>query len=104
VGYAQLRSVRPPPCVDPAKAIELWRFYVASAWHGRGVSQELMAAVVQAARDAGGETLWLGVWERNPRAQAFYKKSGFVDVGTQTFLLGSDEQNDRVMALALRPA
>jgi ribosomal protein S18 acetylase RimI-like enzyme len=102
VGYAQVRTVRPPACVVPTNAIELWRFYVARAWHGRGVAQELMVAVVQAARAAGGETLWLGVWELNPRAQAFYKKSGFVDVGTQTFLLGIDEQNDRVMAMSLR--
>jgi ribosomal protein S18 acetylase RimI-like enzyme len=41
------------------------------------------------------------VWERNRRAQAFYKKSGFVDVGTQTFLVGTDEQTDRVMELIL---
>ncbi len=104
VGFAQLRRVRPPSCVDPANAIELWRFYVARAWHGSGVAQELMAAVVQAARDAGGATLWLGVWERNPRAQAFYRKSGFGDVGTQTFLVGTDEQHDRIMAMSLRPA
>ena len=104
VGFAQLRSVRPPPCLDPVQAIELWRFYVARAWHGRGVAQELMAAVVQEARDAGSETLWLGVWERNPRAQSFYKKSGFLDVGTQTFLVGTDEQHDRVLAMSLRPA
>ena len=44
--------------------------------------------------------LWLGVWERNARGIAFYRKAGFVDVGAQEFVLGTGVQNDRVM---LRP-
>ena len=46
----------------------------------------------------GPRTLWLGVWERNPRAIAFYTKCGFVDVGEHAFVFGTDEQTDRVMA------
>lgn len=60
-----------------------------------------MAAAIAAARSRGATALWLGVWERNPRARAFYGKSGFTDVGSQTFLLGTDEQTDRVMELTL---
>lgn len=60
-----------------------------------------MAAAVGAARERDGAVLWLGVWERNPRAQAFYRKSGFVDVGSQVFLVGTDAQTDRVMELIL---
>jgi diamine N-acetyltransferase len=101
VGYAQLRQGLPPPCVTPARPIELWRFYVVRPWQGRGVAQTLMASVVAAARERGGAVLWLGVWERNPRAQAFYRKSGFTDVGSQMFLVGTDAQTDRVMELIL---
>jgi len=100
-GYAQLRLGRPPAGVTAARPLEVWRFYVARAWHGRGVAQQLMAAVIAAARGRAAASLWLGVWERNRRAQAFYKKSGFVDVGSQTFLVGTDEQTDRVMELIL---
>ena len=100
-GYAQLRPGLPPPCVTAARPIELWRFYVARPWQGRGVAQALMVATVGAARERGGAVLWLGVWERNPRAQAFYRKSGFTDVGSQVFLVGTDPQTDRVMELIL---
>lgn len=100
-GYAQLRPGLPPPCVTAARPIELWRFYVARPWQGRGVAQALMTAAIGAARERDAAVLWLGVWERNPRARAFYKKSGFVDVGSQTFLVGTDEQTDRVMELTL---
>ena len=59
-----------------------------------------MRAVLAEAEAAGTATVWLGVWERNPRAIAFYHKWGFVDVGTQKFHLGADVQTDRLMVRA----
>jgi ribosomal protein S18 acetylase RimI-like enzyme len=38
------------------------------------------------------------VWERNPRAIAFYEKLGFAAVGEHEFRLGNDPQRDIVMA------
>ena len=96
-GYAQLRWSDPPPCVAGRVPIEVSRFYVDGPWQGRGLAQRLMAATVDAARLEGARTLWLGVWERNARAIAFYAKSGFREVGTQTFVLGSDRQRDLVL-------
>lgn len=96
-GYAQLREGAHPACVEGDAPVELWRFYVARAWHGRGVAQALMRAAEAAARKRGGRTLWLGVWERNERAKAFYEKTGFTDVGSQSFLLGTDPQTDRIL-------
>ena len=37
------------------------------------------------------------MWERNERAQAFYRKHGFRKVGTQVFVVGTDPQTDHVM-------
>jgi ribosomal protein S18 acetylase RimI-like enzyme len=56
-----------------------------------------MQACLDEARGAGRRTVWLGVWERNERARAFYRKWDFRDVGTQPFQLGSDAQTDVVM-------
>jgi ribosomal protein S18 acetylase RimI-like enzyme len=56
-----------------------------------------MTHVFEAALRRGAGAVWLGVWERNARAIAFYRKCGFADVGSQTFELGSDRQQDRVM-------
>ncbi len=53
------------------------------------------------AREAGHQTMWLGVWEHNHRARAFYERWGFIPVGTETFRLGSDEQIDLLMELRL---
>jgi GNAT superfamily N-acetyltransferase len=97
VAYAQVRRRPPPACVVGEEPVELHRFYVDRPWHGQGVAQRLMDSVYAAARDLGGRTLWLGVWERNPRAIAFYLKSGWRDTGATTFCVGPDRQTDRVM-------
>ena len=101
IAYAQLRPGVPPEIATPAP-IELWRFYVADTHHGRGIAQQLMTAIIDRARRRGAGTLWLGVWERNLRAQRFYRKSGFVDIGRHTFVLGKDRQIDLLMARRIR--
>jgi len=100
-GYAQLARGPAPAAVTGPAPMEVVRFYVDRPWHGRGMAQTLMGAAVDTARTAGARTLWLGVWERNDRAIAFYRKSGFVDVGTQIFVLGADRQRDLVLARSL---
>jgi len=93
IAYAQIRSTPGAPHGD----VELARFYVDQPHHGRGIAQTLMDAVETHARALGGTQLWLGVWEHNLRAIAFYRKHGFVERGAQPFLLGSDLQTDLVM-------
>lgn len=97
VAYAQVQFNAPPPCVTYRHPIKLHRFYVDRSVHGQGVAQLLMAAVQKAASELGGQHLWLSVWERNPRAIAFYMKAGFVDVGKIDFFVGTDRQYDRVL-------
>jgi diamine N-acetyltransferase len=100
-GYAQLRASAVPDCVRGVAPLELWRFYVAAPWHGRGVAHALMQGVELEARAHEAQTLWLGVWERNERAKSFYRKCGFADVGSQVFVLGADDQTDRIMVRLL---
>ena len=100
-GYAQVRRHPAPECVNGPAPIELHRFYVDRPWHGKGIAQRLMAAVHQTAAELGGQTLWLGVWEHNPRAIAFYLKYGFLDAGSTTFQVGSDRQTDRVLLMPI---
>lgn len=99
--FAQVRRHQPPPCVTGAAPIEIHRFYVDRPWHGQGVARPLMDACLDAARAFGGRTLWLSVWERNPRAQAFYAKAGFTRVGEADFWVGPDRQADHILARAI---
>ena len=93
-GYAKLLPGQPPDCVTDENAIELVRFYVDQAWHGSGLASILMEACLDEARQLGFQTIYLGVWERNFRAQAFYRKWKFVRVGEHVFQMGDDPQID----------
>lgn len=94
--FAQVRRRPAPSCVQ-GRSVELWRFYVDRPFIGRGVAARLMDEVFAEAARLGANVVWLGVWERNPRAIRFYAKHGFVDVGTHVFQVGDDAQTDRVM-------
>ncbi len=97
VAFAQLRRDPAPPCVRAARPLELQRLYVASAWHGKGLAQELMRRCLAQAEAEGADQVWLGVWEHNPRAIAFYRKFGFQQVGDHVFPLGTDPQRDLIL-------
>ena len=98
VGYAMLRDGVAPPCVADASAIEIARLYAGQRWIGAGIGALLMQRCLVEAASRGRRTIWLGVWERNVRAIGFYQRWHFTIVGSQIFQLGSDRQNDRVMA------
>jgi ribosomal protein S18 acetylase RimI-like enzyme len=83
------------------RPLEIRRIYASQKYLGKGVGKELMQAIISEARQRGCDCIWLGVWEKNQRAIHFYKKWGFREVGTHTFSLGDDLQNDFVMELEL---
>ena len=102
IGYVQLRRGAVPDCIPAGRAIEIQRFYILKAWHGKGLAQELMGASIAAAERDGAEHVWLGVWEHNPRAIAFYTKWGFREVGSHIFPLGTDPQRDIIVTRPVR--
>lgn len=101
VGYAQLVMNSKDESIEGARPLEVRRIYASQEYLGKGVGKELMKATIKEARQRGCDCVWLGVWEKNHRAIDFYKKWGFRVVGSHTFTLGEDPQNDFVMELAL---
>lgn len=104
VGYARMKQGPAPECIAGARPTEIVRLYAVKAWIGRGVGAALMRGCLVQAQQQGCDIIWLDVWEKNERAIAFYRAWGFVDVGTQPFVLGSDVQHDLLMARPVPPA
>jgi diamine N-acetyltransferase len=102
-GFAQVRDRPVPACVRAPAPLELGRLYVDRPWHGTGVAGALMDEVLRVATERGGRSLWLGVWQENPRAIAFYRRWGFEIAGEQVFEVGGDPQTDWVMVRVLEP-
>jgi len=93
-GFVSLRVTQPPAGLQGAKAIELVQIYSEQKMIGKGVGHALMEAALESARLQGYDWIWLGVWEHNHRAQAFYRKWGFERCGEHVFIVGLDAQTD----------
>jgi diamine N-acetyltransferase len=96
-GYARLKEGRPGVEIAGLRPVELVRIYAEREYIGGGIGSALLQASLEESARRGWDTIWLGVWERNPRAIRFYEKWGFSVAGQQTFKLGEDLQTDFVM-------
>ena len=76
---------------------ELKQFYVLRPWHGAGVARTLMQWVMDEARAQGADQLFLSVFTDNHRAQRFYARYGFEQVGTYAFMVGTHADEDLIM-------
>jgi GNAT superfamily N-acetyltransferase len=97
VGFARLKEGPAPEGITGEHPIEIVRIYACKEWIGKGVGAVLIQGCLKEAVRRGCDTIWLDVWERNSRALAFYRKWGFVEVGTQIFQLGDDLQHDLLL-------
>jgi ribosomal protein S18 acetylase RimI-like enzyme len=96
-GYSKLMLDTIEPAITATRPVELSRLYSHQRYLGQGVGQMLMDRCFHDARELDRDVMWLGVWEHNPRAQAFYRKNSFREVGKHVFQLGTDPQTDLLM-------
>lgn len=101
VGYAKLRRTESPAELNEKNSIELERIYSAREYLGKSIGRKLMDACLNIGKEEGYKMIWLGVWEHNPRAIAFYEKCGFEKFAAHPFMLGNDLQTDLLMKKSL---
>jgi diamine N-acetyltransferase len=101
IGFAQLVLDSKEDSLRGNLCLEVRRIYALQEYLGKGVGKTLMQSSIHEAKQRGCDSIWLGVWEKNPRAIGFYKKWGFQEVGTHTFHVGNDPQRDFIMELTL---
>jgi diamine N-acetyltransferase len=68
---------------------------------GTGAAQMLMDWTIDHARGAGYRRLVLSVFIENHRAQRFYERYGFVEIGRNAYVVGDTIDDDRVWMLRL---
>ncbi|KAL1873051.1 hypothetical protein Daus18300_004193 [Diaporthe australafricana] len=102
LGFAYLNRGSSEPCVAHLeRSVELQRLYIGLDAHGKGLGRALSQAADELARQQGFRTVWLGVWEENHKAQAFYRKMGYERIGEHVFDVGGDLQTDEIWWKAL---
>ncbi len=102
IGYLKLNFGQSQTELKDDKALEIERIYVLKEFHGKKVGQILYDKAIEIAKQKNADYVWLGVWEKNPRAINFYKKNGFVEFDKHIFKLGDEEQTDIMMKLNLK--
>ena len=101
-GHAQLKSGGGiPEAIGDDSAIEIGRFYVDTAFHGRGVAQAMMREAKAEARRRGAKRICLSCWKEQPQAIRFYEKEGFRIAGELVFMVGDDPKDDWLMICEL---
>jgi ribosomal protein S18 acetylase RimI-like enzyme len=83
------------------ESLEIERIYIRYKFQGKGLGKYLLNKSVEIAIGQNKKLIWLGVWEKNENAMAFYKRMGFVQTGAHTFYMGDEEQIDFVMTKTL---
>jgi diamine N-acetyltransferase len=94
VGFIRLRKTDEVASYLGKNVIELQRLYVLTAAQGKSVGRLLMEKALDYAVSNQFEWIWLGVWEKNFRAQQFYYRWGFERFSEHTFWMGDDPQVD----------
>ncbi|WP_348825487.1 GNAT family N-acetyltransferase [Flavobacterium aestuarii] len=97
LGYLKLNFGASQTELKDNNSLEIERIYVLQEYHGKKVGQVLYEKALQVANEKKANYVWLGVWEKNPRAIRFYEKNGFVEFDKHIFKLGDDEQTDIMM-------
>jgi len=97
IGYLKLNTAEAQTDLNEHNSVEIERIYVLAAYHGKNIGQLLYQKAAAVAKEKGKSSIWLGVWEQNPRAIRFYEKQGFEKFDTHIFIVGSEEQTDYLM-------
>ena len=81
--------------------LEIERIYIQRTFQKMGLGKTLLQQAIDIAREHHKDKIWLGVWEKNEQAIAFYQKMGFVQTGSHSFYMGDEEQVDFIMIKSL---
>lgn len=79
------------------ESLEIERIYIKRKFQKHGLGMYLLNKTIEIAMEFNKKKIWLGVWEKNENAIAFYEKMGFVQTGSHSFYMGNEEQVDFIM-------
>ena len=88
--------------VEMDKSFEIQRIYVKKECQGAGFGKEMFTFALDQAKSRGFEWAWLGVWERNFKAQDFYYRFGFVRFSEHQYITGDTVDTDWLLRKHLK--
>ncbi|MCC2083461.1 acetyltransferase [Staphylococcus sp. HMSC068D08] len=97
VGYLKLNIDAAQTEAKGPAYLEIQRIYFDKAYQGGGRGKKFIQLALNKALEYQKTKAWLGVWEHNPQALAFYKTCGFKVTGQHEFKTGDVIDIDLIM-------
>jgi len=101
LGYMKLNINEAQTEQIAENALEIERIYVRKSYFRQGIGKALYEKAVEMAAILSKTIIWLGVYEHNENAKAFYRVLGFKEIGAHSFYVGDDKQTDLIMSKSL---
>ncbi len=102
VGYFKVNRNKAQSEFQESEGMELERIYVISSYQGQGIGLRMLSFAESIAQQEDKTYLWLGVWEKNPKAIRFYERHGYIKFGTHPYYIGTDKQTDWLLKKQFR--
>ena len=97
IGFLKLNQGGAQSDLQDPESLELQRIYIDQEYQGKGLGAMLLNKAKERAIEMEMNTIWLGVWEKNPDAIRFYERHGFEIFGSHQFQMGDEVQTDILM-------
>jgi ribosomal protein S18 acetylase RimI-like enzyme len=101
-GFAKVKRHSLNEQLDSFSQAELQKLYVLQQFHGKGVADALLQAILEFTSSIEAECLWLDTHVSNERAIRFYEKHGFKKEGTAFFTIGTQTFEYYVFAMPIQ--
>jgi diamine N-acetyltransferase len=101
-GYLKINSDDAQSEEMGKESLEIERIYIRNKFQKHGLGKLLLNKAMEVAMEGNKKKIWLGVWEKNESAIAFYKKMEFVQTGAHSFYMGDEKQTDFLMTKLLK--
>ena len=92
-GFSKITFNTGNPNIKAKNSTKMERLYLLEEFYHLGLGKELMHFNITLAKQYKQACIWLFVWVENTKALAFYKKTGFKNVGTHDFVLSPTKTN-----------
>jgi ribosomal protein S18 acetylase RimI-like enzyme len=93
VGYSKIIPNSPYSDSEVKEIAKLERLYLLKEFYNLNLGSELLEFNVNLAREYKQLGIWLFVWKENHRAINFYKKNGFIIIGSFDFKISESHSN-----------
>ena len=92
-GFSKIILNSPYPLIEATTVTKLEKIYLLKEFHDLKLGLTLLEFILALSKQENQTGIWLFVWLENQRAFAFYKRNGFIVIGSDDFKISETHYN-----------